>query len=1142
MIVKYRIHRQLTMTSSSVREQRIAHFHELLIRVNQLMVLTTELSTLFQEVCNLIVEYGKFRIASIAMPKEDGSVWHFGIAGEKEYLEHAFISVDPNVPEGKGPLGTSWREDRAVYNPSFQDYKNMAPWVEQAEHYGIQSSASIPIHRKGKMWGILTIYHRDAYIFDEAMMVLFETLALDISNGIDRIDLEEMYRHYTEHTSLGMAIMMQDRIVSVNQRLVKMLGYLNEKELIGHSLRILFPVDAERDPLLYWHDALQHLDEMQPLGFAMMQKDGQRIWVEVSISVLNDQYYPSDDLAIWTIQEVTERYRLQQKLEHAAMYDALTELPNRMALEIYMQEVLQQAKNWQFSVIVGLIDLDNFKWVNDTYGHEVGDRVLKEFSCRLQAYLGAVDFLARWGGDEFVVVFQHEEKIPQQDSFSSRLETMHQAVEYPIEVAPGHEVTVEMSMGLSAYPMHGEDSDHLVRLADIAMYQVKNTKWSRNTWWQWGIDEMITGAPLPMVSFPISEMVDAFFERMNMDPVALSIFHSLSEEDYQELKGNAKKHLEFLLHARSSDEEIHQRAIRIGEIHALVGVSGQIISQSMEHFSKVIAEIVNNQSVTIRYALYSLLQHRLQKDQQIQLQTIEQTMLTYLEILPLSLSSANWQEDLGIVAQLPGIIGVLLIRMHPQEGFVVEEALGSKGKQIADVMMASVTRAIPFLVGQQGQSLIAEAWFSAMIQSTPSYMNDQRLQIRQEAFRQLGVRSVAAVPLLDEYHHTVAVIELVGIYPNQFESKWMKVFMQGLQRWGEERWAHQQVKSTADDNEKMKVYRSLLYSGGFALYMQPIVDLKTGHVLKFEGLARLNDENGELVHPGQFLPTLGETELERLFQLGFEEAVKQLSEWRESKNHSKISINLSPATLMRSDLVSWIQKILKRYQCHPESVILELLETPGDDLGDIESVLKQLVDLGIPLAIDDFGSGDSNFLRLATFPIQMVKLDRGLFAPVHENPQSVLNFLGSLIQIGNDFGWEIVVEGLETFEMVEAVFMLGARYGQGFYFAKPISKEQVMDWKSAFSFTMLSKNTIHTSLGALAYLIRSVRNSRYNMPSEVDCPITKFFIARGWDDSEGTALHHQIHEGIKDSSTYKQLLDWMENQIRKENSLLAGLG
>ncbi len=1083
-----------------------------------------------------------FPLASIAMPKEDGSVWHFGQAGAKDYIEHVFISVDPNIPEGKGPLGTAWREDRAVYNPSFGDFKNMAPWVEQAKHYGIQSSASIPIHRRGEKWGILTIYHKDSYIFDDDMRVLFETLALDISNGIDRIDLEEMHRHYTEHTSLGMAIMMQDRIVSVNQRLVKMLGYLNEKELIGHSIRILFPVDAEQDPLVYWHDALQHLDEMQPLGFAMMQKDGQRIWVEVSISVLNDQYYPSDDLAIWTIQEVTERYRLQQKLEHAAMYDTLTELPNRMALEIYMQEVLQHAKHWQFSVIVGLIDLDNFKWVNDTYGHDIGDRVLKEFSCRLQAYLGAVDFLARWGGDEFVVVFQHEEKIPQQDSITSRLEAMHQAVEYPIEVAPGHEVTVEMSMGLSAYPLHGEDSDHLVRLADIAMYQVKNTKWSRNTWWQWGIDEMTTGAPLPTISFPINEMVDAFFERMNMDSVALSIFRSLSEGDYQELKGNVKKHLEFLLHDRSSDEEIHQRAIRLGEIHALVGVNGQLVSQSMEHFSKVIAEIVNEQPLTIRYALYTLLQHRLQQDQQIQLQTIEQTMLTYLEALSLSLSSENWQEDLEVLAQLPGIIGVLLIRMHPQEGFVIEQALGRKGQQIADVMMASDTMAIPFLVGQQGQSLIAEAWFSAMIQSTPSYLQDQRLQIRQEAFRQLGVRSAAAVPLLDEHHHTVAVIELVGIYPNQFESKWMKVFMQGLQRWGEERWARQQVKSTIDSSEKMKVYRSLLYSGGFAMYMQPIVDLQTGHVLKFEGLARLLDENGDLVHPGQFLPTLGETELERLFQLGFEEAVKQLSEWNESENRTKISINLSPATLMRSDLVSWIQNILNHYQCLPESVILELLETPEVDLGGVESALKQLADLGISLAIDDFGSGDSNFLRLATFPIQMVKLDRGLFTPVYENPQSVLNFLGSLIQIGNDFGWEIVVEGLETFEMVEAVFMLGARYGQGFYFAKPIAKEQVMEWKSTFSLTTLSKNIIYTTLGALAYLIRSVRNSRSHMPSEGECPITKFFVKRGWNDTEGMALHHQIHEGVTDSGTYKQLLDWVENQIRKENSSLVGLG
>ncbi len=1139
--MKYRIHRYPYTTIFSAREQRMAYIQELLIRVNQLMVTTTELSTLFQNVCDLIVEFGRFQIASIAIPKDDGSVWYFGMAGAKDYLKQVFVSVDPDIPEGKGPLGTAWREDRAIYNPSFHDFKNMTPWVEHADLFGLQSSASIPIHRRGKKWGILTIYHGDAYIFDEAMKALVETLALDISNGIDRIDLEEIHRHYTEHTSLGMAIMMQDRIISVNQRLVKMLGYLNDKELIGHSIRILFPVDSEQDPLVYWHDALQRLDEVQPLGFAMMQKDGQRIWVEVSISVLREQFYGSDDISIWTIQEVTDRYRLQQKLEHAAMYDPLTELPNRRALENYMEEVLQHASHWGFSVIVGLIDLDNFKWINDTYGHEVGDRVLKEFTCRLQAFLGAVDFLARWGGDEFVVVFQHEGKTPPQDAMAKRLEALHQAIDYPIEVAPGKVVTIQMSMGLSVYPQHGEDSDHLVRLADIAMYQVKNAKWTRNQWWQWGIEEMAVETPVPNFRFPISDMVDIFFESMKEDPDASAIFLSLHPLELQLVTEHAKQHLDFLLHDRSSDEFIHKRAKQLGEIHALVGVNGKLISLGMEFFSKMVADIVNEQPISIRNTVYPLLQHRLQHDLHVQLQALEQTMLTYLEVLYRPLSSENWQADLEALSQLPGINGVLFVRMHSQEGFVVEQALGSKGKQIAEVMMTSATKAVPVLVGQQGQSLIAESWLGASIQSTPAYLNDQRLQIRHEAFRQLGVRSTAAIPLLDEHRHTVAVIELNGAYPNQFESKWMQVFMQGLQRWGEERWVRQQESPTFESLEKMKLYRSLLFSGGFTLYMQPIVDMQTGHVMKFEGLARLKEGNGQLIQPGQFLPVMGETEKERLFQLAFEEAMIKVSKWGEKNDSTKISINLSPVTLMQSNLLTWIQSTLQRYLCMPESVIFELLETPGVELKDVEAPLKQLSEMGIQLAIDDFGSGDSNFLRLAAFPIQMVKLDRGLLAPILDKPQSVLSLLGSLIQIGHDFGWEIVVEGLETFEVVEAMFMLGARYGQGFYFAKPLPMEQVKEWKRTFSFS-LSGDEIHSTLGALAYLIKSRRNTRNFMPSEEDCPITKFFLRRGWNDSDGMSLHHQIHEGVNDHETFKQLLDWVEDQIKIENQLLAGMG
>ncbi len=593
-----------------------------------------------------------------------------------------------------------------------------------------------------------------------------------------------------------------------------------------------------------------------------------------------------------------------------------------------------------------------------------------------------------------------------------------------------------------------------------------------------------------------------------------------------------RKHLEFLLHHRSTDEDIQKRAIRFGEIHALVGVNGGHLSQSAEFFSKIITEVIHEQPLSVRHALHSLLQHRIQKDLQTQLQAHEQTILAYWEILHRPLSFDSRSEDLEALGRLPGIVGVLLIRLHSQEGFFVEMAAGDKSAEIVDVLMTAKTRAVPYLVNQEGQSLLAEAWLSATIQSTPAYQKESRFQIRREVFRQIGVRSVAAIPLLDEQHHSVAVVELYGSYPNQFESKWMKVFMQGVQRWGEERWARFHATQPLIAADKMRAYRSLLFSGGFRLYMQPIVELRSGHVLKFEALARLQDENGNVIPPGQFIPILGESELERLFQLGFEEAVRQLSQWGKSEKTTKISLNLSPTTIQQSNLVPWIQAKLEHYQCPPDRLILEVLETTGIDLSHLEDPLKQLAKLGIPFAIDDFGSGDSNFLRLATLPFKMVKLDRRLLEPMHTNPQSVLILLGSLIQIGSDFGWDIVIEGLETFEVVEAVFRLGARYGQGYYFSRPMPMEQVLEWKSQFSFS-LSNQLIITRLGALAYLVNSLRVGRKKTPSEEQCPITRFFREQGWGGSVGMALHHQIHQGDQDPNTYKQLLNWVEDKVIK---------
>ena len=160
--------------------------------------------------------------------------------------------------------------------------------------------------------------------------------------------------------------------------------------------------------------------------------------------------------------------RLQQRLAHAAMHDEITGLPNRRRLE---EQLTASAPAWLSSLAVIFLDLDGFKGVNDRLGHAVGDDVLRETGRRLQDAVREGDVVARYGGDEFVVVCE----VADADAATEIAERLRESVERPFEVA-GEEVRIGASIGVSLAATHGRrlTTEQLVRAADQAMYVAKS--------------------------------------------------------------------------------------------------------------------------------------------------------------------------------------------------------------------------------------------------------------------------------------------------------------------------------------------------------------------------------------------------------------------------------------------------------------------------------------------------------------------------------------------------------------------------------------------------------------------------------------------------------------------------------------------
>jgi diguanylate cyclase (GGDEF)-like protein len=171
------------------------------------------------------------------------------------------------------------------------------------------------------------------------------------------------------------------------------------------------------------------------------------------------------------LRRVTRRLRRQvEEIEHQAMHDSLTGLPNRVLFRDRLEQALHAARRSSGEVAVMFLDLDRFKEVNDTLGHESGDILLREVGQRLLHSLRAGDTVARLGGDEFAVLAAG---LDDADAALVVARKLRQAVEWPFTLR-GLTLEVEASIGIALFPEHGTDVDTLLRHADVAMYQSKD--------------------------------------------------------------------------------------------------------------------------------------------------------------------------------------------------------------------------------------------------------------------------------------------------------------------------------------------------------------------------------------------------------------------------------------------------------------------------------------------------------------------------------------------------------------------------------------------------------------------------------------------------------------------------------------------
>ncbi|GAA3538686.1 putative bifunctional diguanylate cyclase/phosphodiesterase [Nocardioides daeguensis] len=238
-----------------------------------------------------------------------------------------------------------------------------------------------------------------------------------------------------------------------------------QAELIGRSL---VEIDgAERQLYPDGTPVLAHAVENEA-EWTYRRKDGSQVPVhEVIVPLASEDGTPDGFLAV--AYDITQRIEARARIEHIVTHDSLTNLPNRSLLVRHLDQALEAAERDATELGLVLIDLDQFKRINDSLGHHIGDELLIVVAERLLAWTRADDVVARLGGDEFVIVM--EDLVPGTD-LDRRLEELMADVLAPV-VVHGYELAVTASIGGARFPADGRDAATLLKHVDIAMYQAK---------------------------------------------------------------------------------------------------------------------------------------------------------------------------------------------------------------------------------------------------------------------------------------------------------------------------------------------------------------------------------------------------------------------------------------------------------------------------------------------------------------------------------------------------------------------------------------------------------------------------------------------------------------------------------------------
>jgi len=587
------------------------------------------------------------------------------------------------------------------------------------------------------------------------------------------------------------------KILYTNSTFEQLTGY-GAAEMAEKNCRILQGPETDRKTVMEIRQALEKGTRFrgQILNY---KKDGTPFWNLLSISPLRDgrggiTHFVGVQNDVTDIRELRDQ---NDRLAYLSRHDPLTGLANRTALGEHLETLLSRENRAGVPFAVGMIDLDDFKPVNDTWGHQAGDQLLRELAQRLSGSLRQHDLAARLGGDEFVVVVEDLPEGETSPSFSALLQRIHQALTAPFTIGDNAATRVGLSMGVAFYPEDGSTPDALVRAADKVLGRIKEHKTDRERWWGTARDlkAKTGGEPsqeeaefggealrllekqAPLIKESIKTFVDEFYLTLPRNLEAGKVLSHLSPQAIRHLAEKQQRYLEQALSPETTREELVEMSRHIGQIHFLTGVSSELLIEATSLYRRLLSSHLRRSLIydRERRILLETADRRIEIHVSTEVHAQAKIRSAYLEAaLAPSFSEDLPGETLDRVAALSGIAGGCLVKDNGDGSLSLRESRGEIPGALGSLTSGDV-------IGEGPTSLLKRLLGAddAGIHPVPSLAPILEVEDRIGKEATPTLRSALSITIDGSGPGRLSLF-LFGTCPNQFASEAMRQFALAL--------------------------------------------------------------------------------------------------------------------------------------------------------------------------------------------------------------------------------------------------------------------------------------------------------------------------------------------------------------------------